>query len=240
MSTLIRLNDLAVNNAQGTIFAPTQRFIPVRFLPQLLEKFASQFDETPVVLPIPDDAPPEIPRVILMSKDKQWQCEVASIRVNYRWVQMSESQQMKLADFCASLGRFFQTFLAIEQARVGRMAFLTGRYYPMERPGGLLARQFCRDALLQNALNDPENFEMHCHTRIRVATRFDANSWIRFKTGQVNLPGSPSKSIILVEQDVNTLAEGMELHDYAFADIDEFFGEALNEIERRLRVFVEA
>ncbi len=63
------------------------------------------------MLPLPDDAPAEIPKLIFRSKDNQWQLEMASSRLNYRWIQQTENQQVLPDRFCSEFVDFVNSNL---------------------------------------------------------------------------------------------------------------------------------
>jgi len=47
----------------------------------LRSKLSDKLDGEPVILPVPDDAPSDIPRILLNSKDSKYTCHVSSIRL---------------------------------------------------------------------------------------------------------------------------------------------------------------
>jgi hypothetical protein len=239
MGTTLKLNDFQFNSIQGTIFTSATRFVPAKVLTKFFPMVSDQFDASPTVLPLPEEAPPEIPRMILQSSTKQWQAEIAATRVNFRWAQMTPSDTITIEAFRESLLRFIHLLLEMEHARVSRMGLILGRYLIVDNPASVLARYFCRENWLQSALQDPENFELHAHRKTTVGSTFDVNSWIRFKSAQVTLPNIPPRPIVLVEQDVNTLAEEAALREYGIEAISTFFVEAGTEVERRFRNFLE-
>jgi hypothetical protein len=240
MATSLRINEFKFNNLQGTFFAPSSRFLPTRILSKLSERFQSQFDDIPTVLPLPDDAPPEIPRIVLKSKDKQWSLEAASWRLNYRWVQMSEAQEITLESFCKRFLDLVEFFVAIERPRIGRMALVLARYIIVEQPADVISRHFCRDLSQKKALADLANFEIHALRKARIAGRFDINSWTRFKSGQLKIPDTSSRPIVLVEQDVNTLAEEADVKEFGLDEFRDFMTASAAEAESRFRELLEA
>jgi hypothetical protein len=239
MPTVLRINDFIFSSLQGTLFAHFSWAVNAKKLSAILSLFSDTFDSAPLVLPVPEDAPLEIPRVILRSNDKQWTLEIAANRVNYRWTQMAEAQHQGVKDFADILTHFVQVLLGIEPTRVGRIACIAARYLLAERPASLLSRHFCKENWLERALPDSEAFELHSLRKTRIGQKFDVNSWIRFKSGQLAIPSTPVRPIVLVEQDINTLAETEGIAEYKYEEVVSFYSLVEVELENRFRSFLE-
>ncbi len=56
---------------------------PDRFIKQITEVSGSVFDQMPTILPIPPNAPPEIPVVILNSGDHTCTCNISKSRIDF-------------------------------------------------------------------------------------------------------------------------------------------------------------
>ena len=231
----MRINDFLLNSLQCTVFTPAYRIIPTMVMGRIGESLPAKFDGDPFMLPIPEGAPPEIPAIIFHSKDKQWQLELASARLNYRWVQMADSQQISPQAFLEELVTILGHYLEIEKPRVGRMGLVLSRYQLISDTAGVISRHFCQEIWLQNAMAGQTSFELHSNKKGRLANEFDVNSWIRYKSGELRIPDTPKRPIILVEQDVNTLAERTDSASYSTKQISEFFTQASVEMETRFR-----
>ena len=176
------------------------------------------------MLPIPANAPGDLPRIILESSDKVWRCEISDTRVNFFWRRVSnEIAELAADDFYRLAATLFGEYVESSQARVGRLAAVITRYFPIDSPGAFLARHFCRSDWLSEALADPGNFELHAHKVFTLASRFRVNSWVRNKTGQLRMGGGQSTGIIVVEQDLNSLAEQIEESSFSSEDLTDFF-----------------
>ena len=78
-------------------------------------------------------------------------------------------------------------------------------------------------------------------------TDLEVNSWVRCKTGTVNV-SRPSesplisqinskRSAVIIEQDINTLAEKIKTNRFHHAEIAEFFERAQSEHDSILRLY---
>lgn len=193
------------------------------------------------MLPLPDDAPAEIPKLIFRSKDNQWQLEMASSRLNYRWIQQTENQQVLPDRFCSEFVDFVNRVLPLlEHPRVGRIALVWVRYLLEKDPATVLCRTFFpRETLLKDALANQRSFELHSLRRTTIAEKFEVNSWVRFKSGQLTLPETAVRPIILVEHDVNTLPEKTDSASHSIEEIAAFCASAQKEADTRFRSFLE-
>jgi len=68
MINLLEFNK--INLIQASLFITNFSFSTSRILKTVLEQCSEQFDGDPTVLPLPDDAPKEIPRIVFERKDK--------------------------------------------------------------------------------------------------------------------------------------------------------------------------
>ncbi len=225
-------------SCQATVFTPDGDLAVSKVMKDLYPSLATRFDGDPTILPpIPEGAPPEIPRIILESTSREWRCEFSPARVNVYW------RRTNFTKACVALGDFFQTaveillqYAAVLSPRIARLAALTTRFSPHEKPGLLLARHFCQDRWDEAPLNRPENFELHAHKRFMLASDFMVNSWARSKTGKLSGDGD-EKLIVLFEQDLNTLAEEASKKRFGEEDIKKFFIAAAPELDSILRLY---
>jgi hypothetical protein len=239
MPERLQPENFIVNMLQGIIFTPTTQITTSKVLGQILGRFADRFDGPPTVLPVPQDAPPEIPRVVLQSADPQWVAEVALSRVNFRWVQMKDDLQMKDTEFAQQFIEFVSHLVEIQKLRIGRLAYAATHYILTDDAALLFANQFCKEGVVQKVRGSLENFEIHVHQRKKIADAFDVNNWIRFKTGVLTIPKTPVRKIGLVEQDINTVTEGVPDRVFDTNDLRTFINAAIMEQSRTFRTTLE-
>lgn len=223
MAQPIKADNFRFNAFQGIIFTPATQISTSKILSRILEKFADRFDGPPTVLPIPPEAPAEIPRVVLQSADPQWFLEVALTRVNFRWVQMKDEHQLQPIEFNRQFIEFVDSFLQVQSLQIGRLALAVNRYVLNENPAALIAESFCKDSLIQKAPGGLEAVELHLHQKKKLAGDFDVNEWIRFKSGLLTIPDTPVRKIALVEQDINTPGENTAEIAFTIDQVRKFF-----------------
>ena len=238
---MIRPADFRFHSYQAATFYTSLQFATGKLLGPLLADVGDKLDGDPVTIPVPENAPPEVPRIILSSKDGTLRLEISLARVDIRWARRAQGSEMPLSDFndfAYNTLRHLQRYL---NAPSGRLGLAATRFQPSENPGRVLAEHFCRPELLSTTpdtkgpLNRPENFEIHAHKRF-VLGRFRVNSWVRAKSGRLE-SDSVKQPIILVEQDLNTLAEEAEASEFLADDFREFLGLSATEMDTILRLY---
>jgi len=225
-------------SCQATIFTPDGDLSVSRGMKDFYPAFASLFDGEPTVLPpMPEGAPPEIPRIILESGSHEWRCELSPARANVFWRRTKSTvTRVELGDFFQKAGTILLQYTDVMGARVGRVAALTTRFCEHETPGLFLARHFCKEKWDKAPLNRPENFELHAHKTFLLTSGVMVNSWARSKTGMLKSDAS-QQPIVLFEQDINTLAEGAPTKDFRKADTTSFFHAAGNALDTILGLY---
>ena len=207
-------------SCQATLFTPDEEISTTKLLDGVVHRWQDRFDADPVIVPATEGFSREDPRMILGSTSG----EIASMRINLFWRRTNTTTaEPPLFEFYAEATRVLNEYAEFSNARVGRMAAGLNRFVGHATPGLFLARHFCQDRWSAAPLNRPENFELHAHKRYRLAGEFEVNSWVRNKTGTVS--GEPPHPIVLVEQDLNTLAEDSDGRRFSAGEIARFFGE---------------
>lgn len=223
---------------QATVFTPDEDLSSARLLKDLLPSLTDQFDADPTILPVQDPPlPREIPKVILQSKSGVWRCEFSSARANIFWKKPVEStDEIALDNFFKQASKLFCDYVDQMGPRIGRVAGIIRRYADHPEPGLFLSRHFCKDQWYEAPLNRPENFELHAHKRFKLGNQFEVNSWVRSKTGKAT-SADETKSIILLEQDINTLSEEAPNRNFSKEDIANFYNLIPSEFDTILELY---
>jgi len=163
-------------------------------------------DADPMMLPLPSDSPPEIPRLTLRSSDRQWACQVSGNRLDL--VFELSPDDLGTADFpdtaerqahiCSGIWKAIESEYGASGRRIGIVSTFLGV------PGN--AAQFLREMLLLPARSpDPHELQLHVlHNMFLGGTM--VNRWTRC-IGSTHIPIAEKEDIVRVEIDVNTLSE---------------------------------
>jgi len=227
--------DFEITSVQATVFTPSLSFSASRLLASVLEKWGDVFDSPPISMPLPSNAPSEIPRIILQDSTMHKKLELAPKRANFFWLRQTETDTIILEDYLTFATDVLSDYIKIVTGKVGRIAAVLNRSLLNPNPGLFLAQHFCKEKWLTAPFDRPESFEIHSHKRYSFAQRFKVNSWVRCKTGLLVKPDR--KSIILIEQDINTIPEDMETREFSDEEIRDFFRLVKKEFDLILSLF---
>jgi hypothetical protein len=232
-----RATEFSVVGAQATLFTPGFNLVPNEVAKKLIGgPWGDQFDGDPIMLPFDSGIPKDIPKVILRDKRGEWNAEIADERVSikWRWVDLEKPESDLASVFRRSAERLEEYRIAF-LPRVGRLAAVVQRFAANDAPGLTLAAAFCGEAAQAGPLNRPQNFELHAH-KVFAFGELNVNSWVRNKTAHTSGPGA-AKNGILVEQDINTLAEQAASHDFRDDKIARFFSSVGEELDSILALY---
>jgi hypothetical protein len=219
---------------QATIFTPDEGYSTAKVMTDFYPKLAKILDADPQVLPSAPGLPPEIPRITLMNRDDTLRLQISPVRVNL-FGMVAKDAEPDAEQFYKQSIEIFSDYHKLLACRVGRLAAAVKRYARHETPGLFLARHFCKEEWSDKPLNRPEGLELHAHKKYELSL-FSVNSWVRSKTGQLQEEDTRIP-IVLVEQDINTLAEDSDKKSFASEEIKEFFSIVLQEFDNILQLY---
>lgn len=158
-------------------------------------------DGDPTVLPVPNDAPLEIPRIILTSKNKTFTCNIAPERIDFvinnkskvTETQLSinlEEEILKNSEILADL------IVKSLRWRVHRLALISRFRYKPE--GGVLS--FMKNLLSEEFGANSAELEIHKLRHLKV-DNFKSNHWVRF----LSQNSRTANEFMLILSDINTL-----------------------------------
>jgi hypothetical protein len=222
---------------QATIFTPDEELSVAKMMSTFYPKWSAFFTADPEVRPFIPGFPSEVPRVVLQDKSGSWRLEIAAARANFFWGRTGEGQEpIELRQFYDEVTRVLLDYQNVIGCRVGRLAAVLTRIARHDNPGIFLAEHFCKESMRKAPLNRPENFELHAHKRFVLGNIFNVNSWVRNKTGYIPAE-KETIPIVLVEQDINTLAEDARDRTLTPEEIALFFNLVIPEFDTILKLY---
>lgn len=233
---MLRATDLNIAIAQLVIYTPdVSAFSAPKALAVILGKYSHQYDGSVQALPLPEEIPPEVPRVILQSKDATYRLDVSPLRVTSYYSMRDDKTQAEPEDILSNSIEVLKHYVEGMEAQVDRLALVLTRVCKAENPAKLIVERFCKPELQSTIFNKSENFEIHNHQRIEIQG-FSVNSWMRCKTGALIINNVPFPGVI-VEQDLNTLVEELKQRRFKPEEIKKYFQVASAETEANLKVY---
>ena len=233
---MVTWSDFVLDSVQAAVFTPDgSGFASGKAVGALLPAFRDRFGGDMQALPLPAGVPPEIPHVILQSVNKQLRLQMGPARTDYFWTNEPSASPPPLSDLIGQAVEVLDRYAREMPMTVKRLALVVGRVCPAPNPAPVLVERFCNEVSRQGPFKRSENFEIHNHKAYTPAgLGYAVNSWVRCKTG---LQAPDNRPVILVEQDLNTLAEMVQSRRFSPADVRAFFETAGREMDEILRVY---
>lgn len=200
------------------------------------EEWWSRFDAEPFLLPLDSNAPPAIPRLVARSSQSHEILQVSPVRVDYQRESIEPAEPIDLEEFTRVSGELLAAVRGVAASRVGRIALVVRRIVEDTDATMDLVRHFCQERFWRErgALYRTDTFELHAHKVFETAQKLSVNSWVRNKSMVIG-----GKKVVLVEQDINTLAEQLEARDYADEELTGFLLSAPAELQQVMDLYYE-
>lgn len=219
---------------QLVMFTPDHALSIQRFMTELYPRWAKLFDGPPCVIPIADHAPAEVPRIVLASLGNRWKIEVAPTRFSFIWHTQFDGSDEPTAPVIIELGMsHLLQYREALSARANRLAMVRTRARPTDLPGTVLSKHFCKERWIEQGYGESSSFELHEHRVLKLKDQFLVNSWNRHRTARWMQP-SGTRPVILVEQDINTVAEDEAARSFEIGELREFFPAARDLADRTM------
>ncbi len=225
-----------ITRLQASIFTPDLNITSsLKFLNFIDESLGSVLDGNPSSLPIPQDAPADIPRIQASSADDKWKLNLSLARTDLFYVNpfIHEAEILEEKDFSKIVADFFSEFQEHFDLRVQRLAFVTDRASEINNPSRYIVDNFCKEELKQEGrpFDNVGQFEIHTLKKYQWLN-YKINSWVRIRS--TGLKAETIIPIVLFTNDLNTLSSD-EDSDKQFdsPEIKKFFANIpkhLNEI----------
>ena len=232
-------NDFRTHVIQIGVFARSPESISQpQILQPVLSKYSSIFDAGIAAFPVPPDAPGEIPRVIMSSRDGAWRIQGSPTRVDCFWSLIQESDYLVTEQVFEKALEVICAVVKESNINIGRCALVLTRLVERADPGRELVERFCSPEARRGALRRSDNFEIHNHKKYQLTVApgqaLSINSWVRCKTATTIAGNRP---LVLVEQDLNTLEEELRTRAFPAESLKNFFTSAHSEATDILKVY---
>jgi hypothetical protein len=226
-----------ISSIQASLFVTNFSLSTSRILKMALDHFSDQFDGDPTVLPLPDDAPKEIPRIVLERKDKSMKLEIAPLRLNLFRTKTRDEDRIVPKEFLSTKTSMLGKIVEDIRADCVRMAIVLERFCPKKDPARDIATHFSKQQYLKEPFDRPSAFELHSLKKYSYLNSFEVNSWVRIKSGKVSPEKGVFRPVIIAHQDMNTLVELMDTRIYNNNDISMFFCNIFEEFNNILKLY---
>jgi hypothetical protein len=197
--------------------------------------------EEPTILPIPKDAPIDLPRIVFSSPDKKWSLSLSPERTNlfFNISPTSTKKEINADEFSRIASEFFVNYQKALDLRVQRTAFVTERSTIRDDALTFILDRFCNKELTTKGqpFFNAKRFEIHSLKKYEWEG-FSLNSWVRMKFAPVKNEGGEAVPAILVINDLNTLSldEAPEA-SFSAGEINTFYEKVPRHLDKILKLY---
>src|SRR3989344_2896066 len=204
---------------------------------QLIKETGNFLNGDPIMLPIPPDAPPEFPRMILKSKNEKYLLEIKSSRIDFivKDDQADKSQKnypaQLIKDYQTKLQSLSSSIINIFKTKVIRLGFVLNLQFKVNDAVEAVKKSYIKDIKFTKDIFDVNAGFLNKITINNLTT----NIWFR-----VNALRSPEKDkdnkILLVMFDMNTVPE--KILDLTDRNIIDFTNSSLEYLDKNLKNYL--
>lgn len=195
---------------------------------ELLSKSKEVFDGEQIILPLPQDAPIEIPRIILRSKNTQYFLNISLDRISLGYEEKSEKtiSQVK-SGYLEALTSVMSGVQKITEGKITRLGFVAS--FVVDKPNATksVASSYLKPASVPKNIHEVSIGVLKRENLINILT----NIWFRISTPR-NKNAELDDKQALVVFDINTAPELEEIISLKVAA--KFFEEASSYIEENI------
>lgn len=193
----------------------------------LREKVGDIFNGQPIIIPVPNDAPPEIPRMVLNSVDNLYSCNIALNRSDV-FLNVSghiEKDEGSLFEKQKKNSLKMIEFLRDNNATIIRIGFAVDVDYQNQESVEFLRNKF----LKEDKFFSPKELSFIYNKESRTEnTSIVMNNLI-------TISGKKGINIIKTQIDINSLAEGMDLIDFSVENSKEIIDYSIAEVKNLIK-----
>lgn len=195
-------NEIFISSVDCAIFfRPTisiDKKVKLALLEKITEKCGELLNGEPTLLPIPLDAPLEIPRLQLNSKDNSFFWGISMLRSDLKFDESGEPNK-KISDISEKLFKYFNEILTLYTEEfdwgIGRLAFVVNYFSELnDRASDFITSNFLRDMPVFKSI------ELSFLKKDNIGG-INVNRWLRMKCAEKN------DHLLHLLFDINTHAE---------------------------------
>ena len=201
--------NIKVEQEQLVLFSPGVTLVDkLKMANAINDSLSGLFDGDPVILPLPEDAPSEFPRIQLRSKDERYSLSIAKGRLDFifRYLKDEEKTLFPVPDLFEKFLVIFRYFKENIHTQFTRCAIVTNWLIELrESPGAeYLLLKYIRSEV---PISKPYELELHYLIKDLIAG-FEVNRWTRIKSAR-KISEPKLNKFVVFHIDINTLAEKM-------------------------------
>lgn len=186
---------------QFALFFQANLSRPDHLMNPLNSDMGNLFDAMPQILPIPEGAPADIPRVVLRSEDNRYNCNISSSRIDliFNFTNEDDSDWPDITkDFLLKSKLFMKSIKS--NADIIRFGLVGNFFFPDKNNSSVISRKYLRiDMTSAEEIN------------LRFNKRVESHGYKLNNITSVNTAVVDDSKGIFVELDVNNVPDGNKL-----------------------------
>jgi hypothetical protein len=231
-----------ITRLMASIFTPEFAFGNTAAIVSQFQNISDNlFDGEMFSFPMGQNAPPEIPRLILSSKNGTWKLEISVQRTNFIFLNPININIKPVTEpeFSQKAKDIFSRYKNETDIRMQRLAYVSERYTQFEEslPVEFLVNKYCKSEIADKIFKNNDGFEIHSLKKYDLED-FNVNSWVRLKT--IHLADTKMSDALLLENDLNTfsITENPD-KNFSVSEIESFFTISVGELQEIInRIFI--
>lgn len=216
--------NIAEMTIQSAVFNKSKFRPDINFAAQLNQAAGNLFDGEPMVLPLPDDAPLDIPLIILQNSNRSYKLTIAPSRSDFFYIHKASSESpVNIDEIYQDYKNIFNKILPLiaEKFNINRLGKVVRFLFELESSSiTQLTNKYLKNALVKS----PWEIQIIVLEKTSI-NKFDVNKWIKLKSLRKKSDPKNDKNILL-ELDINTLEE--RSYELSLHDIHLFFDNAMS------------
>lgn len=231
----------------------TMKFLAAVFTPELtisnslkiantvVDLIGKYVGQEPTILPIEQNAPPEIPRLLFNPPESKWSLNISLARTDlfYQPDPFTSDTGLSEEEFAEVASNFFVAFQQALDFRVQRIAFVSERLSVQNDALTYVQERFCNEDQIKGsrAFHNAERFEIHSMKKYSWED-FNINSWVRIKVQNIIKKDGESVPSIILVNDLNTMSLN-EAKDQRFSpkEIKQFYDKIPAELGKIVKLY---
>jgi len=199
------------------------------------------FDGEPTILPLLNDAPPEIPRIILKSKDNVFSCNISNSRIDFFLQNASAENNFEVVkkDYLLKVESLYKYFVNNLKTSIGRIGFVVNFVSKLDDSANKLLIQ----TVLQNDFyfaksSKIKNISLIFSEGDKLNNGFDVNRIIQIESLR-KISDPADDKLISIKYDLNTSPEKFKESNLTYENIKSILVAISSEMENNINKFLQ-
>lgn len=229
--------EILIKSIQVALFTPSIDLSEkINLSSYFLKGSNNLFDGEPIILPLPNDAPPEIPRIILKNKEQTYTLQITTNRIDFIYEDKSaDSKKNTLTElqtqYLSHLSNITKTLISEIGSKVSRLGFIPVLQYKIDNATSYIIKTYFKDSKLTQSTEEINFGILH---KIKINEQ-PTNIWLRVNS--FNKPGDKlNNKLVVLLFDINTPQE--LVLDLKQKDIIKYFSESLTYISKNINFYI--